>query len=284
MNPKSLEQEIIYDKHSPTSSKRMALSILLMKENIDNKTISKVAGVSERQIRNYGKTYESQGSAVLTNDTRYRPASELAAYKDLILEDLTARPVATAAEASERIQTLTGIKRSPTQIRHFMRQIGLKPLKVAGIPAKANPTVQAEFLEEKLEPRIKEAENGNRVLLYMDAAHFVWQLYMGVLWCISRIFVQAASGRTRINVLGAYDPIKNELIKIINRSYINSLTVIELLEKIRAVNFGKVITVVLDNAPYQRCKAVIEKAKELHIELLFLPSYSPNLNLIVDCP
>lgn len=36
----------------------------------------------------------------------------------------------------------------------------------------------------------------------------------------------------------------------------------------------------MDNAKYQRCKAVIAKAAELHIELLFLPTYSPNLNLI----
>ncbi len=40
------------------------------------------------------------------------------------------------------------------------------------------------------------------------------------------------------------------------------------------------ITIVLDNARYQRCKLVMEKAAELEIELLFLPPYSPNLNLI----
>ena len=280
MGQESFEQEVLYDKHSPKSSKRLALFALLLKENIDTQTMSRVVGVSERQIRNYRKTYKTEGAAALTRDARYRPASELEAYKEVIRENFTANPVATASEASERIQSLTGIKRSPTQVRRFMHQLGLKPLKVAGIPAKANPVAQAEFLETKLEPRIKEAKEGNRILLFMDASHFVWQLYMGVLWCVKRIFIQAASGRTRINVLGAYDPIKNELIKIVNRSYINSLTVIELLEKIRSIHFGKAVTVVLDNAKYQRCKAVIERAEELHIELLFLPTYSPNLNLI----
>ena len=148
------------------------------------------------------------------------------------------------------------------------------------IPAKADPVVQAEFLNASLEPRILEAEKGERALLFMDAAHFVWQLYLGVLWCVTRIFIPAASGRTRVNVLGAYDPIKNVLVKIVNRSYINSLTVIELLEMIKATYFDQPITIVLDNAKYQRCKAVIEKAAELHIDLLFLPTYSPNLNLI----
>lgn len=36
----------------------------------------------------------------------------------------------------------------------------------------------------------------------------------------------------------------------------------------------------LDTARYQRCKLALEKAAESGIELLFLPPYSPNLNLI----
>jgi len=36
----------------------------------------------------------------------------------------------------------------------------------------------------------------------------------------------------------------------------------------------------MDNARYQRCQLVKDQAQALGIELLFLPSYSPNLNLI----
>jgi transposase len=275
-----IEQEVLYGNNSFKSAKRFALTALLLRESIEPATISRIVGVSRRQVYNYRKTYETQGSTAILTDVRYRPSSELESYKDIIKEDLIAHPVATASEASERILSVTGIKRSPSQVRTFMSHLGLKPLKVAQIPAKANPVVQAVFLETELEPRIKEAEEGKRALLFMDAAHFVWQLYLGVLWCITRIFIPAASGRTRINILGAYDPIKNELIKIINRTYITSSVVIELLEEIRTVYVNQAITIVLDNAKYQRCKAVMEKASELHIELLFLPTYSPNLNLI----
>lgn len=275
-----IEQEVLYDNHCHKNVKRQALAILLFAESIDIKTVSRVVGVSERQIRNYRRTYEEQGSTVVANDNRYKPVSELKAYEPIIKGSLLSTPVATASEACQRIETLTGLKRSPTQVRKFMKDMGLKPLKVASIPAKANPVEQEKFLETVLEPRIKEAQEGKRTLLFLDAAHFVWQLYLGVLWCMSRIFIPGASGRTRINVLGAYDPIKNELIKIINRAYINSETVMELLKKVRAVYQDSVITIVLDNAKYQLCKAVKEKAEELGIELLFLPTYSPNLNLI----
>ena len=40
------------------------------------------------------------------------------------------------------------------------------------------------------------------------------------------------------------------------------------------------IHLILDNAKYQHCKFVEEIAKQLKIKLEFLPTYSPNLNLI----
>jgi transposase len=119
-----------------------------------------------------------------------------------------------------------------------------------------------------------------RAVLFMDASHFIWQAYLGVLWCLERIIVPAASGRQRINVLGAYDAYSNTLLKIINRTYITSATICEMLQKIRDTYIGQMVTVVLDNARYQHCILVIDKAKKLGIELLFLPTYSPNLNLI----
>ncbi len=36
----------------------------------------------------------------------------------------------------------------------------------------------------------------------------------------------------------------------------------------------------MDNARYQKCRIVMDLAEKLDIELLFLPPYSPNLNLI----
>jgi transposase len=101
-----------------------------------------------------------------------------------------------------------------------------------------------------------------------------------MLWCFERIFIPAAAGRRRINILGAYDPISNILHKIVNDTYITSVTVCDLLVLLKEQYKEKAITLVLDNARYQRCKLVMGKAAELGIELLFLPTYSPNLNLI----
>lgn len=103
---------------------------------------------------------------------------------------------------------------------------------------------------------------------------------MCYLWCFERFFLRAPAGRKRHNVLGALDYVSKELITVTNTTYINAATVCELLQTLSDRNPHTPLTLTLDNARYQRCALVQEKAQALGIELLFLPSYSPNLNLI----
>ena len=53
-----------------------------------------------------------------------------------------------------------------------------------------------------------------------------------------------------------------------------------MLRKIRAANPGKRLLLVLDNASYHHAAPVTRAAAALRIQLLYLPAYSPNLNLI----
>ena len=113
----------------------------------------------------------------------------------------------------------------------------------------------------------------------MDASHFVFGAFLGVVWCVVRWFVQTGSGRQRWNILGAVDVVTHKIHTVMNDTYITSTQVCEMLRKLAAESTLP-ITIVLDNARYQRCKLVMNTASELGIELLFLPTYSPNLNLI----
>jgi len=114
----------------------------------------------------------------------------------------------------------------------------------------------------------------------VDASHFVFSALIGYLWTKIRRFVKGAHGRKRFNVLGAINPFTLTLIYEVNDSYVNAETVGQLLRKIKKRAFQAPITLILDNARYQRCRLVQALAESLDIELLFLPSYSPNLNLI----
>ena len=139
---------------------------------------------------------------------------------------------------------------------------------------------QAEFLEAELKPRLEAALVGDGRVFFVDAAHFVFGTFLCCLWSFARIFVRAASGRQRFNVLGAWDAVARRLIAVTNTTVVNTETMCQLLREIAAAGLSGPITLVLDNARYQRNAVVQSLAKELGMTLLYLPSYSPNLNLI----
>lgn len=104
--------------------------------------------------------------------------------------------------------------------------------------------------------------------------------FLGFLWSFTGVFIKAPSGRKRFNVLGALNAVTHELITVCNETYINAESVCELLYKISESCAGIPITLALDNARYRKCRIVFELAERLRTELLYLPPYSPNLNLI----
>ncbi len=101
-----------------------------------------------------------------------------------------------------------------------------------------------------------------------------------MLWCFVRQFIRAPAGRQRFNVLGALNAVTHELIMVTNDTSINAHSVCELLQRIAALRLTLPITLILDNARYQKCHLVWDFAQSLGLELLYLPTYSPNLNLI----
>jgi transposase len=139
---------------------------------------------------------------------------------------------------------------------------------------------QAAFLDAELKPCLDAAKAGAGHVFFVDAAHFVFGTFLCCLWSFARIFVRAASGRQRFNVLGAWNAVTRQLIAVTNTTVVNTETMCELLRKIAGLGLSGPITLVLDNARYQRNAVVQALAKELGITLLFLPPYSPNLNLI----
>jgi hypothetical protein len=92
----------------------------------------------------------------------------------------------------------------------------------------------------------------------MDAAHCVFAPFLGYLWSFSRLFVRAPSGRKRFHVLGALTAITHEVITVTHDSYIHAQSVCPLLRQLAALHVNIPLTLVLDNARYQKCALVQE--------------------------
>ena len=104
--------------------------------------------------------------------------------------------------------------------------------------------------------------------------------FLAMLWSFTRIFIKTSSGRKRFNVLGALNAVTLQMVTVVNDSYINAWSVAELLKKLRELHPNEKIILILDNAKYQACHVAKSAANMLEIKLLYLPPYSPNLNLI----
>ena len=128
---------------------------------------------------------------------------------------------------------------------------------------------------------MQEAKKNKIVLLFTDASHFVMGCdYLGYIYGKVRRFVRTYSGRSRYNVLGALNFVTKSMTTIANDTYITSTEICELIKKVSLEYIGKPLFLVLDNARYQKCKLVQELAASLKVTLVYIPPYSPNLNLI----
>jgi len=153
-------------------------------------------------------------------------------------------------------------------------------LKTGILPAKVNPVEQRKFLKSVLRPLISQAKKGKIQFFFVDASHFVQGGFIGQLWSKTRIFIKATSGRRRYNVLGALNFMSKSMTTITNDAYITSEQVMKLIDKLLIEYPNQAIAMVMDNASYQRCNVVKNYAALRGVQLVYLPTYSPNLNLI----
>ena len=162
----------------------------------------------------------------------------------------------------------------------MVKKNGFHYLKTRGIPKKADLKAQLYFLKHILLPLLDMAVNGLIKLFFCDGVHLIYGYHGGYCWCEKRVCVPSAYGRQRVNCLGFMDAVTYQTETIMNDSYLNAETVCEGLKQLREKNPDAWLYVILDNASYQRCKKVRHCAESLNINLIFLPPYAPNLNLI----
>lgn len=266
----------------PSGPIKKKLHVVYLKAlGLSHQEIVRIARVSGDSVTRYLQEYAKGGLAALCTSHHYCPTSVLQPHTETIKAHFKDHPPHTVSQASHDIEKLTGHKLSLTACRDFMvKRLGMKCRKMGVIPSKADPDKQEAFLHNSLEPLLEEEKQGKRRVFFVDAAHFVMGAFLGMLWCFERLFLKSSSGRKRYNVLGAYSVKGTEAITVTNNTYINSDTIVELLNTIKRLYPDTPITLVMDNARYQRCVKVMEMADKLGIDLLFLPPYSPNLNLI----
>jgi transposase len=281
ISPEDLEKAKVEKSEHIVAKIRNRMWILwLLGTGRSRSEVCELTGQSSKTVRRCIQMYQASGLEGVRS-LRYRgPKSVLEGHRSSLEASFEGDPPRSSKEAADRVEQLTGVKLSAGRVMAFMKRIGMKCRKMGHVPAKADAAKQRHFYEQTLRPLMEGAKNGACRLFFMDASHFTLSPFVCMVWCFARVFLKAAAGRNRINVLGAICASGHQLETVINTTYITSGQVVEMLQKL-ALKYGALpIYVVLDNARYQHCDLVRQQALALNIHLVFLPAYSPNLNII----
>lgn len=119
-----IQEELNYERYHhlvPMVQRRMEV-LWLKSHGLPHELIARLAGVSENSMRDYFCLYEAGGVDKLKEVNLYRPSSDLNAHITSLEEHFRNHPPATIKEAQHEIEVLTGIKRSETQVRAFLKK------------------------------------------------------------------------------------------------------------------------------------------------------------------
>jgi transposase len=131
------EQQIVNaerDCHPQEHVRRKMLVLWLLHCDLTREKTAEVAGLGRATVQRYVAAFRDGGLDGLRRWGVTGPVSDLAAHRDLIREDFTRQPARSMNEACERIALLTGIRRQPTQVRKFLKAMGLSFQRVRAVP------------------------------------------------------------------------------------------------------------------------------------------------------
>ena len=122
------------DSHPQEHVRRKMLVLWLLHHGITREKAASITGLGRATVQRYVAAFREGGLDGLRAWGHTGPVGDLAAHAQAIKAEFTDKPVRSTAEACERIERLTGIRRQPTQVRKFLKGLGLKWRRVRAIP------------------------------------------------------------------------------------------------------------------------------------------------------
>jgi transposase len=255
-------------------------AILLIADGFTYPQIEKILLLDERTLNRYKKIYIEQGiDGLVANNYQGRQCKLSEEQVKRLKEELDSRLYATAEEICEYVLKTFAVQYTAQGMVQTLRRLGYRYKKAGMVPGKMDRSKQEKFVR-KYKRRYKNLPEGEK-LYFMDGCHPTYNSHAGYGWIAAgkRFALKSQDGRKRLNLMGAYDPKTGEPI-VRDYETLNQESTIDFLKKIKAQNNGKKVHIICDNVRYQYARAVRKTARELGIRMVYLPGYSPNLNLI----
>lgn len=244
--------------------------------------VSEALLVDDDTVRNWFKRYREQGQKGLVNwkvggSQGYLSADQQALLRLHLEENLHS----TSQQVQDYLQRHTQVCYKPRGLTGLLNRLGFRFKKTKLVPGKADAEKQVAFLEQldDIKQKMKPADD----LYYMDAMHPQHNTQVGYGWIQqgATFWLRSNTGRKRLNINGVFS-MKRQRPLIRLEETVNAQATLRLFDDMQKAQPKGQLHVVADNARYYRCQVVSDylAKKRCRIQLHFLPSYSPNLNLI----
>ena len=243
--------------------------------------VAEILLFDEKTSRHYFERYQQGGLKALLDDHYSGAEPKLDTHQMSELEGyLEEHILPDAKSVIAHIDKLYGVRYSVSGVTDLLHRLGFSYKKPTHVPGKQDPAQQQAFLKEY--EHIKANKGENDPIYFADATHPQHNSIPSYGWIKKgqEKELKANCGRQRLNINGA---INIETLEPTTGFYdtINADSAIDLFAKIEAKHpDANVIYVIVDNARYYRSRLLKKHLKGTKIKLIFLPPYSPNLNLI----
>jgi transposase len=271
-------------EHRQTREKRHAdrlKAVILLGSGWAAEQVAEALLIDPDTVRSYFKRYQKGGVRELLS-MGYRGGAGWLSDEELIELDLHLREklYLSAKEVARHVEEHYGVTYSERGMTALLHRLGYVYKKPKLVPGKADAEAQREFLETY--EKLKQDKDSEDPIYFMDATHPRHNPVLGYGWIKRGVARELPSntGRDRLNINGAIDLDRLQPVVRFDQT-IDAASTIALFEQIEHANpAAKRIYVICDNARYYRSKAVRHFLQSSKIELVFLPPYAPNLNLI----
>src|SRR5512135_173521 len=282
------QRKDISDRRRQAQDRRIYQRLSAVLWSDDGRTREEIAGlvgVSTRQVGQWFRIFPNKGlNQLCTLHCQGDPGRLRPAQVERLKQEIATGVLHNAGQVRSWVLDTWGVAYSLSGIKDLLRRIGASYHKVSGFFWKADVKKQKRFV--RMYRRHKRQAGPTTRRYFVDACHPVWGvdlLYSCWLLVGQRFYVGVGNGRKRLNILGAYSPDDHDYVDLrLTTENITGEQFVKLLEKLLAQHpETEKFILYLDHAKYYS-KPVVKEwlANHRQFHLVFLPAYSPNLNLI----
>ena len=256
--------------------------ILMLDGGISIEDICYTFGIDDSTIYRYAEKYRSSKKIdEYLSDSYTGNEGNLSSDQCTELSaELRRRLYCRAAEVVVYIKEHFGVRYTPSGAVALLKRLGFVYKKTCQHSSKVDAEAQQTFLEEF--DALVEAAEPSDSFYYSDAVHPQHNTRSSYGWIASgeKFEIESNTGRDRVNINGVLNAFNVTDVIVREDRRINAQSTIALYEQLQKHKRRGTIYVICDNARYYRSRLVKEWVKNSRIVQVFLPSYSPNLNLI----